>query len=1099
MDQRKQVEQAIAALERERTVLGDAVVETALLPLQEKLAALQSRSGAPQRKQITVLFGDVAGFTSLSEKMDPEQVSDIMNALWRRLDAVITDWGGLIDKHMGDAVMALFGAPSACEDDPERAIRAALAMQETLSTFQRERSIPLAMRIGINTGSVLLGEVGTTAEYTAMGDAVNLASRLEDAAPVGGILICHDTYRHVRGVFDVRPLEPLQVKGKTERVQVYLVQGAKPHSFRVRSRGVEGLETRMVGRESELVQLEQALHALVDATPDEPQVFTIAGEAGVGKSRLLYEFGNWLDLLPETVWLFQGRADPRRIQLPYALIRDLFAFRFEIQDSDRASVAREKLEQDITEYLGPDSVPKAHFIGHLIGFDYSSSPYLRSILDDVRQIRDRAFYHIAQFFAAVAADHPAVLFLEDIHWADDGSLDLIDYLARECHHARLLILCLARPRLFERRPEWGKTWPDHTRLELHPLSHQDSHRLVAEILRKVPQIPPDLQHLVVSTAEGNPFYVEELVKMLIEDEIIVPGAEQWQVSSIRAAQVVVPPTLIGVLQARLDRLSPPERETLQRSSVIGRVFWDEAVNCLYVNDHDGQIGQTQEILDTLCRKELIFPRDTTAFEKIQEYTFKHTILHEVTYETVLKRLRRIYHAQVAEWLIQRSRERAPEYAGLIGEHYERAGEMAQAAEWYVQAGRQAQIADAPRAAVEFYNRALAFLPPFQETTSAAQAVQHIAAYEGLGNVLRWQAQFAEAVEAFRAMLVTAQAAKDVAAQARAWNGLSTVQDLQEDYVSALKSAACAEESARSAGVPAQEELARALFRKGWALYRLGDTERALVLAGQALDFAIKQDLTHEIGQDLNLLGSIHITLERYEEAARYLKRALEAFRRSGDRRMVAGTLNNLAVGASMRGDYRAAIPHYQQALSIAREIGNREGEMVFLFNLGGARVREGEHRAAEVDLSEALDIAKAGGSSLVEVYSFLAEAYLGQGKTQEALSAAHQALVSAPEAAGQTALGEAWRVLGMVAAKLPEGVSIAEISHDARSCFSESLRILAKAGLEAEQARTLREWARFERQCGCMKRGDEMWQQARAIFARLGLAPEVERMKGEKR
>jgi len=221
--EREQLEQAIATLEAQRALLGDAAVDTALAALRVELAKLQAQSVAEQRKQVTVLFADVSGFTAVSERMDAEEVRDTMNALWRRLDAVITAHGGMIDKHMGDAIMAVWGTQAAHEDDPERAIRAALAMQAEMEPFFASGAA-LAVRIGINTGPVLLGAVGTTGEYTAMGDTVNVASRLEHAAPVGGILISHDSYRHVRGVFDVQVLELIHVKGRAEPVQAYIVQ-----------------------------------------------------------------------------------------------------------------------------------------------------------------------------------------------------------------------------------------------------------------------------------------------------------------------------------------------------------------------------------------------------------------------------------------------------------------------------------------------------------------------------------------------------------------------------------------------------------------------------------------------------------------------------------------------------------------------------------------------------------------------------------------------------------------------------------------------------------------------------------------------------------
>lgn len=709
--ERTQLEQAIIALEAQRNILGDAAVDVAVAALRQKLAALESRElPTEQRKQVTVLFADIVGFTALSQSPDAEDVTALMNALWQHLDKMITLHGGAIDKHIGDAVMAVWGTQTSREDDPAQAIRAALAMQAELRKFNAARNYSLQMRIGINTGPVLLGAVGTQSEYTAMGDPVNVASRLQHAAPIGGILISHDTYGQVRGVFDLQLQAPLALKGKAEPIQTYVVTRAKPRAFRLRTRGVEGIETRMIGRAEELVQLQASLRAVFEKR--ELRALTIVGEAGVGKSRLLYEFSSWCDLQPERIFLLRGRASEETSRLPYTLLRDLFAFRFEIADSDALSVARERLERGIVALMesDPDAVMKAHFIGHLIGLDFSSSPYLRGILSDAKQIRDRAWHYLAQFLAATTrADKVAatMVLLDDLQWADDGSLDALTYLIGACRALPILMLGLARPTLLERRPKWfDPAQACHARLDVQLLSPEESRQLVDEILKKVPEVPRALRELIVNGAEGNPFYLEELVKMLIDEKVILPGEDEWRVESTRLAAVRVPSTLTGVLQARLDSLPGDERETLQRASVVGRIFWDSAVASL----SDAPRVALGGTLRTLRTRELIFQRKASSFVKAQEYAFQHTLLRDVTYETVLKRLRRIYHARAAVWLIEQSGERADEYAGLIAEHYERAAESARAVEWYARAGSVAKARSAFTVAVAYLTHALALTP-----------------------------------------------------------------------------------------------------------------------------------------------------------------------------------------------------------------------------------------------------------------------------------------------------------------------------------------------------------------------------------------------------
>jgi predicted ATPase len=492
-------------------------------------------------------------------------------------------------------------------------------------------------------------------------------------------------------------------------VQAYVVTRAKPRAFRIRQRGVEGVETRMIGREAELRQLEEALHGTVE--DGEGQVITVSGEAGVGKSRLMHEFDKWVELLPETVFYFKGRASPEMQNLPYALIRDLFAFRFHIRDSDRPSVVRKKMERGIGEAMGESSQMRAHFIGQLLGYDFRKSPHLRAVLDDAKQIRNRALIYLGDYCKAVAATEPTLILLEDIHWADDGSLDALNHLARTTQQARLLMVCTARPTLFERRPHFGEAQPSHTRLALYPLSKRGSRRLFEEIMQRTPEVPEALRELVVSGADGNPFYIEELIKMLIQDGVIVKGDPDWRIESGRLASIRVPPSLMGILQARLDGLPADERTILQRASVVGRRFWDSTVERISeAAEKRMSQEETQRALSAVRQKEMIFRREVSAFAETEEYLFKHAILREVTYESVLKRERRAYHQLVAEWLIERSGERAGEYTGLIADHLELAGRTEEARVYLRRAAQRASSQYANAEALSYLTRALDLTP-----------------------------------------------------------------------------------------------------------------------------------------------------------------------------------------------------------------------------------------------------------------------------------------------------------------------------------------------------------------------------------------------------
>jgi AAA ATPase domain/Adenylate and Guanylate cyclase catalytic domain len=311
---------------------------------------------------------------------------------------------------------------------------------------QRDRVPEFRMRVGLNSGLVVAGPVRADqhVEYLAVGDTVNLAARMEQNAPAGGILITHDTFRLAREIFEVQPQPPLKVKGHAEPVQTYLVLSGRPQAFQTAGRGVEGIEVPMVGRDAELNQLQAIFQAAAEQR--ERRMVTVVGDAGVGKSRLLYEFERWLGLHPASPDTFKGRATAMAQLVPYGLVRELFARRFDLLDSDSAAVVRDKLEQGITAYLGTDGAGtmKAHFVGHLLGFDFSDSPYLRGALGDARQLHDRARLCLADFFRAVAAQAPAVIFLEDLHWADDSSLDAISHLALTLADCPLLLVGAAR-------------------------------------------------------------------------------------------------------------------------------------------------------------------------------------------------------------------------------------------------------------------------------------------------------------------------------------------------------------------------------------------------------------------------------------------------------------------------------------------------------------------------------------------------------------------------------------------------------------------------------------------------------------------------------
>ncbi|MEO6746032.1 MAG: adenylate/guanylate cyclase domain-containing protein, partial [Caldimonas sp.] len=713
MTEQQQLEAAIAALEGQRSTLGDAVVEPLLAAARARLATLDQTAETPAiptqaLRQVSILFMDVVGSTLLAQRLDPEAISAVMDDALARGTAVVRAHAGKVLQYAGDNILAAFGADEAREDDAERAVRCGLALLELGKTLRADVRRAhghdgFDVRVGIHTGDVLLGG-GVDADGSIRGIAVNVAARMEQTAPPGALRISHDAYAQVRGLFEVEAQEPLAVKGVDGLVQSYLVLRAKPRSFRLGSRGIEGVATRMIGRDAELEALQDAFKRLfVDRTL---AAVSVVADAGIGKSRLLYEFSAWSDARPESFFLFRGRATPQTQGQPFGLLRDILAWRFQIGDDDSLETARRKMEEGIAPLFVDDDGAEiaeghAHLLGHLIGIEWRGSHHLKGILDDPRQIRNRAFHAAAQLFRRIgAADGtPVVLQLEDLHWADNESLDFLAYLAEIDRDVPMLIVACCRPTLLERRTNWCAERA-HRRIDLQPLGKDMSRLLVSELLKKLPEVPVTLRELVTGGAEGNPFYMEELVKMLIDQGAIETG-ESWKVNAERLMLTQVPATLTGVLQARLDGLPALERLTLQQASVIGSVFWDRALIAL-----DDNARQT---LPALVRRELALPRADSADDDLREYAFKHQILHQVTYATVLKRTRRELHGKLARWLAAQTGLRANDFLGAAARHFELAGDDGNAAEYHARAAEQARTRMAHDAVLDHVQQALTLL------------------------------------------------------------------------------------------------------------------------------------------------------------------------------------------------------------------------------------------------------------------------------------------------------------------------------------------------------------------------------------------------------
>ncbi len=1092
---RAELEQSISALEAQRHLLGDAAAP-ALAVLRSQLEAIADESPGTedQRKHITILFADVQGFTAMSGEMDPEDVAEVMNSLWARIDQVIIDHGGRVDKHIGDAVMALFGAPVAREDDPERAVAAALEMQETIREEIERRGPDMAslrMRVGVNTGLAMLGTVGSTNEYTAIGHTVNLASRLEGLAPAGGVLISRSTMNQVVGLFNVEATEPLSVKGIEGPVTAFLVKSAKPRAFRVGPREVAGVPTSMVGRDEEIASLKALLPPSPLDKPGTVNLVTIVGGPGVGKSRLVYEYFTHLEANPHPVWLFRGRAVESSRDTAYAVLRSILNDRFLIADSDTADTARQKLEGGLAEHLGDDAANAAPFLGHLIGLDYTHHPSVSGLLSEPKLIRDKGFRAFVRFLIGGCESRYLVFLVEDLHWADQESLDFLEFLAHELSDAPTVIMCTARPDLLQRRPEWDRERQDHLVIRLEALDGDAIDMMIEDVLQRFSSPPNQLKELIAERSEGNPFFLEELVKMLIDEDVIDVSGAEWTVKLDALSKAKIPDTLTGVLQARLDALPRPERSVLQRASVIGRVFWEQATDHLASAAGAKDVESMRMVAPSLKQHELAYERDPSAFEFTREYVFKHAILHDVAYESVVRRMRRVYHKEVAAWLIEAAGSRRAEFAGQIADHYDRGGESDEAIDWLITAGDRARKTHAPDAAARAYGRAIEIA---HRLGSDRLSGRLLAALGGLGEVLDMQARYEEAIDTYTRLREDALDAGDDRVLAKAELGIATAESHRRRPREALESARRSREAAVRGNMRAEE--ARALFVEAWSSIRLGAFEEGVEMATEMLAISREVGEQSQLAEALNLQGVISASTGSYDRAIADFSEAAVIYETAGNEEKLMPILNNLGVIAELRGDHEDAERSYSEALAMALETNDRDAELVYMSNLGGTLVALDRPVEAEAMLRRVVAMTPEK-SMLSEAYQFLTTALVAQGRFEEALQVGTISLDLAITSEAPDDIAGAWRVLGTLASATDLAVEVSDGPaagvYQANELFGKSLEVSEEVESDADRAKALMAWAIHDHRNGNHAESAERWARAKELLEDLGATRTIRR------
>jgi class 3 adenylate cyclase/tetratricopeptide (TPR) repeat protein len=779
-----------------------------------------SRRPGEERKVVTVLFCDLVGFTSRSDRADPEDVGAMLRPYHSRLRGEIERVGGTLDKLIGDAVMAVFGVPAVHEDDPERAVRCALRMLDAIAELnQANPSLELAVRIGVNSGEALVALDRGSDSEGVVGDVVNTAARLQGVAPVNGVVVGETTWRATRALFEYQQLDPVTVKGKADPVPIWRV-------LRARSRpGVDLAErpaTPLIGRGAELETLERCYRRAFGGHA--VQLVTVLGEPGVGKSRLVRELAATVDARPELVAWRQGRCRSFGEAVSFWALGEIVKAQAGILESDDPEEGAAKLDAAVRAVSG-DAADREWLKARL-------APLAGLVSGGEAPVgRGESFMAWRRFLQLVAAHGPLILVIEDLHWADDALLDFLEQLAGQSGDSDLLLVVTARPELLERRPGWGAGWADAERVALAPLSDEQTARLIASLLGRS-LLPAEVQSLLLERAGGNPLYAEEFVRLLT-DRGLLTG--QGRLAS--AADLPLPDTVQALIAARLDTLAPEHKLLLQDAAVFGKVFWLGALAAM------GGSSQ-QEVRDGLAelrRKELIRAARRSSVEDEPEFSFWHGFIRDVAYAQIPRTGRSRRHRAAAEWIQALAGDRVADRAELIAYHFTQALGHARAArepdlaalegparDALVLAGDSTMGLDVGRAEA-YYRQALELHPPGAPGRSKVAAKVGRAAFQA-GRVAEAAGAYEEAIAGFAAE-------GDLVGQGEALNRLSSVlwnQGEAQRARDALAGAVTLLERARPGPglCSTYAQMAMELVMSGHPQEALGWADKALALADE---------------------------------------------------------------------------------------------------------------------------------------------------------------------------------------------------------------------------------------------------------------------------
>jgi class 3 adenylate cyclase/tetratricopeptide (TPR) repeat protein len=923
------------------SVLGDSSVAAPTQTLDE-------------RRTVTVLFADLSGYTAVAEKLDPESVKRLLERILKRLGEEVAKYGGYIDKFIGDNVMAMFGAPVAHGDDAERAVRAGLGMQaamgEVNEPLAQQHGVTFELCVGINTGEVLAGH-DPDGSYTVIGDSVNVAARLQAAARPGSVTVGESTYRTTSGAIVYRPLdEPLTLKGKAAPVRAWEALAADGQQVPTEPVVRPG-RARLVGRTAELAQLRDLLDRVERKRG--PHLTTVIGEAGVGKSRLLRQFEEDLPLRGTRPLVRHGRCLPYGSSTVYWPLGEVIRAECEILDGDPPAVAWQKLSARLSGLLDDSdprssrsSASKVAVIGRVLGIETPNDPALPE-QEDAQRVREVFFAAVRSCVEGLAHQRPLILVWEDIHWADEGMLDLIEHLLQWVR-APVLQVCLARETLLERRVGWGGVRRDTTTLFLEPLGETETRELISTLL----DIEGDNESVVAAVAaraEGNPLFAEEMVRRLSEEE--------------DSSAAELPATVQALLAARLDSLEPFQRRLLAHAAVIGRTFWEGALAPVV----EAEGGDLPEALRILREKDIIVAGEGSALAGEPELAFKHALIRDAAYEMLPKAVRAQKHFEIAGFIEARAGERVDEVVALLAEHYARAAQLgaelslaaAELEPYRVKA--LSHLEAAGDAAMAFYSNEEAF-------SNYVTACEHAGSENAVtARILQKQGDVA-------LRLGRVDVAIDVWERAleyhRGHQDLEQVAELHRKIGAGLahkgERKQAIEHHQRGINLIKDGEPSLTLVRlyeeAAWLYMQTGDNMLAIYASEKALRLAERLGEVRAASRAHGIFGRVFGRIGDTVKALENLERAVELARGSDAHETV---LALMALGhhlESSDGNYADAASAYREALTLAQQVGDVPAEIelhaavaqLALYAADWEEVRRSSDASAELSEREGL-------------------------------------------------------------------------------------------------------------------------------------------------